>query len=272
MPYRWLIHQDLKRKRQRIREQVFRRVDTVVKDSRALKRRLSDFPAVAEYLAEKFPDVDLSVVDIYVAPPKVMNKAGWEDIGGCYVSDKKVILVKSDINESRKAKGKFQKLMRKICPMDTSMEDVLVHECIHAVSDLIGRSLAKYQHMEEEFVYSNCIEFYYQKGMSDEDIVNNNFLPFCLNDVYHSSQDMSEIFAAVGKSISDVRGMTEEEYQKFLNTHADEIVPMIKDKAQEKAHQMIELYHKYGAQVYKTESNNVVEDAVSLRFSSLDLD
>ena len=269
---RWAINQQISRKRKLAREKVFRQADRVIIHALTEQKQLADFPAVADYLSSKFPDVDLFVIHLYVTPPKVIEKAGWKDIGGCYIRDKRVILVKSEINHHYKAKGKFQSMMRDVCNMKADVEDVIVHEFIHAISDLIGRSLSRYQHMEEEFVYTNCIDFYYKKGMSDDDIVNNNFLPFCLQDIYESTKEMSNIFSKVNRTVDEIRQMTKEEYTRFLNKNAEVIIPLIKMRAQEKAHKMIELYHKYGVQMHKTSSAEVVEDETAMRFSSLDLD
>lgn len=273
IPYRrWAINQQISRKRKLAREKVFRQADRVISHNLTVQKQLADFPVVADYLSLKFPDVDLSVIQLYVTPPKVIEKAGWKDIGGCYIRDKRVILVKNEINHHYKAKGKFQSMMRDACNMKADVEDVIVHEFIHAISDLIGRSLAKYQHMEEEFVYTNCIDFYYKKGMSDDDIVNNNFLPFCLQDIYESGKEMSNIFAKVNRTVDEIRQMTEEEYARFLNKNAEVLIPLLRLRAQEKARKMIELYHKYGAKMHKTSSAEVVEDETAMRFSSLDLD
>lgn len=268
---RWVVSQEILRRRQRARDHIFRRVERVIRSDLTKKKQLSDFPAVDEYLNSKFPDVDLSSILFYVAPPRVIEKLG-KDTGGCYIREKKVILVKNEIVHHQKTKGKFQRMMRDSCTMKADVEDVVVHEFIHAISDIIGRSLSKYRHMEEEFVYTNCIDFYHQKGMTDDDIVNNNFLPLCLQDIYKSPKEMKNIFEHVNHTVDAIRQMTEEEYEAFLNKHANELVPLIRSRAQEKAHKMIELYHKYGAHMHKTSSTEVIEDKTAMRFSSLDLE
>lgn len=266
-----MINQEVSRKRKLARDKIFRRAERVIAHELTQEKQLVDFPVVAKYLNTKFSEVDLSSIKLYVTPPRVIEKSGWKDIGGCYIRGKKIIIVKSKINHHYKAKGKFQQMMRDVCDMKTDIEDVIVHEFIHAISDLIDRSLSKYQHMEEEFVYTNCIDFYYGKGMSDEDIVNNNFLPFCLQDVFESTKEMTEIFAQAGRTRDEIRQMTKEEYGRFLNRNAEVIIPVIRSRAQEKAYKMIELYHKYGAQMHKTSSDKV-EDETAMRFSSLDLE
>lgn len=270
MPYhRWVIHQALSRQRKVERARVYRRADSVINNAQTVRKKLSDFPAVETYLTERFPGVDLSEVAVYVAPPKVIDKAGWKDAGGCYVRDLDIILVKSKMEI--KPKGKFQRLVHELCESHVDVEDVIVHEFIHAVSSKIGRSLARYTHMEEEFVYTNCIDFYKQKGLSEEDIANNNFLPFCLNDVYRSKRDMTAIFSQIGAKIEQLRELTEAEYQKWANSHAEELVPLLKERAQKKAHQMIELYKKYG-DLHKTSADEETDDLAAERFASLEFD
>lgn len=269
---RWVINQKISRRRQLARDKIFCRAERVINHNLTEEKKLADFPVIANYLSSKFPDVDLSPIRLYIALPRVIERAGWKDIGGCYIRGMKVIIVKSEIQHHYKAKGKFHRMMRDVCNMKADVEDIMVHEFIHAISDIIDRSLSRYQHMEEEFVYTNCIDFYYQKGMTDDDIVNSNFLPFCLQDVYESTKEMSSIFAKMDRTTDDVRQMSEEEYLRFLNMKAEMIIPLIRNLAQQKAHRMIELYHKYGAQMYKTSSAQPMGDETTMRFSSLDLE
>lgn len=271
MPRRCIYNQK-RDSHNRARDQIFHIAERVISHRLTEEKKLSDFPSVDDYISSKFPDVDLSPIKLYLSPPRVIEKAGLKDIGGCYIHSLKVILIKNEIQHYYKAKGKFQRLMREACSMRAEVEDVIVHEFIHAVSDLIGRSSARFRHMEEEFVYTNCIDFYHQKGMTDNDIVNNNFLPFCIMDIYDSSKELGGIFAKTNKTLNEIYEMSDGEYQKFSNKNAELIISMIRTKAQEKAHQMIETYHKYGAKMYKTSSTERVEDEVSARFSSLDLD
>lgn len=272
MPYRrWVLNRELGRQRQHELEHMVRKVNRIAKHSVTEAKVVADFPEIQKYLDGRFPDIDISDVKIYMSTPEVIEKEGFKNIGGCYINLLKVILVKNNI-KNKEVRGKFKKMMQESCELDIEPEDVLVHELIHAVSHRINRASSRYRHMEEEFVYTNCIDFYYKKGMSDDDIVNNNFLPFCLQDIYESGKEMSNIFAKVNRTIDEIRQMTEEEYARFLNKNAEVLIPLIKLRAQKKAHKMIELYHKYGAKMHKTSSAEVVEDKTAMRFSSLDLD
>lgn len=272
MPYhRWVINRAISRKRKAERAQLYRCADRVISNKKTERKSLLDFPAVADYLAGRFPDVDLSAVSLYISPPKVIEQAGWKDIGGCYVRDLDVIFVKSKISTHKKSKSKFQRMVHEICDAHVDVEDVVVHEFIHAVSSKIGRALSRYTHMEEEFVYTNCIDFYKAKGLSEEEIADSNFLPFCLNDVYKSPKDMAKILSQLGCSIEEVRELSDFEYQRWANTHAGDLVPLLKKKAQEKAHQMIELYKKYG-EMNRTSVDEKPEDPTTARFSALEID
>ena len=162
--------------------------------------------------------------------------------------------------------------MHDACKMKTDVEDVIIHELIHAVSHKLGRASKKFSHMEEEFVYTNCVDFYKGKGMSEEDMVNNNFLPFCMQDVQSSQSDMAEVFACTNIPLNEVKDLSEQEYTDFCDKHAEVIISSLKAKAKIRGHSMIDLYKKYGVEMYQTEQADPDEDTTSLRFSSLDLE
>lgn len=273
MPYsHWLIshHKSMKARKRQL-EDMRSKVLRITKHPLTLERYISDYPEISAYIDSKFHDVNVADVKIWVADPEVVDKEGFKDIGGCYIDTLKIIIVKNKIGE-KKVRGKFKKMVQKLCVMEVEVEDVIVHELIHAVSARINRASSRYRHMEEEFVYTNCIDFYKQKGMTEEDIVNNNFLPFCLHDVYGSKENLIPVFVAVGSSLVQVQNFSAKQYSVFLNKHAETIVPMIKEIAQKRAYHMIGLYHKYGAEMHLTNAIKPIEDPTSMRFSALDLD
>ncbi len=268
-----LYHRELSKQRKHQLEKLRRKAKTVIQNSQTIKLCIeTDFPKIDQYLRGKFPEVDISDVDVYTSPSQVFNRA-WKGMGGCYIDVLKTIFVKNKIgNKIGEKRNKFQKLMDECCKMSVDVEDVLVHELIHAISHKIGRASSKYRHMEEEFVYTNCIDFYHDKGMTDDEIIDNNFLPFCVHDVYSSRSDLNEMFSRLSSSLSDVQKMTNGEYKRFLSKHATVLVPAIVKRARERARHMIDLYNKYGVEMYRTAPVDPQEDKTSLRFSSLDLD
>jgi hypothetical protein len=272
MPYyrQWEIDQytsNLRKKElARLTVNAYKVIDSPWTDSKTV----SDFPVVEKYLLDHF-HIDLSDVPIYVADLGEIERAGWKNIGGCYIRHLGIILVKSDDKTTLPPpKGLFEDLLRKRCSVAATTEDIVVHELCHAISHRIGRSASKYSHMEEEFVYTNCIDFYKQQGMTEWDIINDNFLPFCMHDVYSSRRDMITIFGAVNVSLAQIQKMSESEYRTFLDKNAETLIPIIKRKAQEKAKHMISLYQEYGKNMSQTTAVN--KDDASLRFASLDLD
>lgn len=267
---RWAHNRKASKKRQQELASFRRRVNRIIKNSKTEKKSLIDFPAVYEYLSTKFPDVDLSDIRVYIAPPEVIQQRGWPQIGGFFVKETKDIFVKDEIRGA-KSKGRFDKIMKMLCPIDVAVEDVVVHEFIHVISHKIGRASSRFEHMEEEFVYANCIGFYKEKGMSEEDIVNSQLLPFCTNDVFQSYKSMSSIFHEIGVSMSDVEHLDEKEFQQFCNKHAEVLVPAIKIKAQTRGNSMIELYRQFGQEMEMTSEAMVIDNPVAARFASLEL-
>lgn len=266
----WLLCQKYGDIRRLEMERLKEKTDKIIRHSDTVQKQISDFPVVDKYLKIKFPDVDISDVLLYVTSPTVMSKYGWFDIGGCYVDAFKMMFIKNDFLTVPKVSGRFKKLMQASTAMKLDVEDVLVHEGIHAISSKMGRSLAKYTHMEEEFVYTNCIDFYRQKGMDNEQIINNNFLPFCIYDVYRSKADLKDIFAGVGFSVATMLKMEKQAYWKFMNNNAENLIPAIIKKAQDKARKMIELYNQYGSSTYRSESIQEINDTD--RFSAMGME
>lgn len=267
----WALHREHSKERARQRDMFRRRVQKIIDHPKTIQKKLRDFSAVHTYVVNRFPEVDLSDLEIYVSPAYVIQQNGWPQIGGCYVKETGTILVKNKIRSSKK-KGKFDKLMAEHCPTEVDVEDVVVHEVIHAVSHRINRASCKFKHMEEEFVYCNCIDFYKQKKMTESEIVDSNLLPFCINDIYSSRSDFQAVFREAGLLFEEVEDLDNKEYQQYCNTHAEELVPVIKKKAQEKGHQMIALYGQYGDRMNMIGEAPDIEDPSAARFASLELD
>ncbi len=266
----YLINREISKARKRELEKYRKKIDRIAAHDLTFENKIEDFSEIQKYLASRFSQIDISDIKIYVADPEVVNKEGWKHAGGCYIDVLKVILVKNKI-ENPTVRGKFNKMMQESSFMEVEVEDVVIHELIHAISHRMNRASSRFSHMEEEFVYTNCLDFYKQKGMTEDDIVNNNFLPFCVQDVY--SSEMSDVWKSINKTSSEIREISADQrkYTALLNRHAEIIVPLIIKKAKEKAYRMIEMYHKYGSEMYQT-SDEVIKDSSSLRFSNLDLD
>jgi uncharacterized protein Yka (UPF0111/DUF47 family) len=184
-------------------------------------------------------------------------------IGGCYIPHLRTILIRDNPNilSSKEQTNKFDQLISKY-RASVDVDDVLVHELLHAVSAKMGRASRRFEHMEEEFVYTNCIDFYKQKGMTEDDIVNKNFLPFCMQDVFSVSREFKKVLSCIGDTSKFYNGTTNE-VESFLSDNAEQLVKEIVKRAKELGQQMINLYNG---------NRNKVEmvDNTELRFSNLD--
>ncbi len=233
-------------------------------------------PTITEFVDEKFPGTDISGIKIYQTSHNAIKALKIGSVGGCYIDALKMIFVLStdSLNREERVTGKFSKLLMKQAHAPLEMIDILVHETLHAVSSLMGRATQQFTNAEEEFVYTHCVDFYHQRGMSDDDIVHTHFLPFCLNDVLSNKEGMSEIFWKLkGERRLQVvpwqKDYDRYQYEKFVNKHADFLVPEVINAAKEKANTMIECYHKYGCRSVRAEDVNHNQ---SIRFQSLNFD
>lgn len=234
---------------------VSQRVKKVVAES--IEERVSDYPDVDNYLRLRFPNVDISDIPIYRANEAIFEKTGWGAVGGLFVPWMELVLIKDKSlgEKTRKPRGRFDKEMMKHS-LTADPQDVIVHEMIHAVSHRAQRSSARFTKMEEEFVYTNCIDFYKGRGMNEDQVIDNVFLPFCIMDVKENRSDMDKVLCVVfdsGVETVDFWDLTmavdsdgRKKLSQFLNNNAEKIVEAIVAAARAKGRQMIDCYHLYG--------------------------
>lgn len=221
-------------------------IERIVKSLRAKKDTFIKPPPeeILAYIAEKFPEVDVSKVPIYICNHADMAKVGFAHMGGCYIHHLGLILVARFITANKSSRNKFERLMKKYQATATTT-DIIVHELFHAASAKMERSSRKGVHMEEHFVYSNCIDFYKRKGMSEDDIINNNFLPFFIEDVFTLRGEMQKIIRSLsddGINVDDYYA-DKESQRKFTSRNAEVLVEKIVSRARKMGHRMIKLHN-----------------------------
>lgn len=177
-----------------------------------------------DFCYNRNPDVNLNEVKAYEVPNKYMDEVDLlRSCGGCYVPSLQIIIIKkgkskeSFKNNIDKNIGKYR--------IECSHEDVFAHELFHAISHASGRCTRKFTGMEEEFVYQSTIDWFKDKGYSDDDIVEKYFLPFTLQDVLQNSYNKIALEfiekSKVDKNIllwsKDTGGFLEDNAEKFVN-------------------------------------------------------
>lgn len=247
-----------------------RRSKKIIRHPLTVKKFIKDFPLVNTYITSKFSGVDISEIPIYIASNVAMDKNGFGDCGGCYISaPEKLILLKKNIRMGggSKSQPRFDRVLQNKIKCKVITEDVLVHEMIHAVSDASNMSGRQFTFSEEEFVYTNSVDFYVQKGMSDEQIVVGNFLPFCTKDVIQTQ--LRDVLFSVDPDLdfSDYPLML-----KYCDKNANRVTDIILDRAKDMGRQMIALYRKYGALVAPSSVDVTEATQIENRFSGLDMD
>lgn len=248
------------------------RVQSIISHHLTTCYTISDYPEIHVYLDNLFPDIYLSDVNIYISSREIMDKYGFKQCAGCYVPHMQVVLVKEGIEKGgyEPAQNKFDESMQRQLSVSIKVEDVIVHELIHAVSHRIGRAgNNKFVFGEEEFVYTNCVDFYRGKGMADDTIINSTFLPFCVNDVLRDEAAMCHLWSTTGIPVS-YKNSDQTVIERELDKNAEFLSQAVIQVATSRAQKMIELHEKYGRQ--RVNTNVVPDTSFTSRAQTLDLD
>lgn len=274
------IHQilnDQQKTRDSYRQETERRSQIVIRSGPG-KESVLDYPDVYDYLVSLFPQVDISDVPIYRGSPASFKQAKWTGVGGLFIPWIATILVKDGSlgEESKYPRGRFARRMWEFNAV-LENDDVVLHECLHAISHKSGRSSSKHTHMEEEFVYTNCVDYYRSfKGMTDDDIIKKIFLPFCVQDIVSVRKEIDVILGRLWQSgvpridYWDLAKYNRKELSKFRNKNADFLVNEIVKAAELRGKQMIECYENFGrGNVLSSESE--ISD-VGMRIASINMD
>lgn len=250
------------------------RMNRIIKHETTQKTSILNYPEILSFIRNSFPDVDISSVPVYISDGLVMAKHGLSGMNGCYIAFLKTIFIRKDPNVCDNAKGKFAKILaEKIkCPLE--IDDIVVHELLHAVSNHMERVNFQYVNSEEDFVFGNSVEYYRSKKMSDNDIINKVLIAFCVNNTLGNKKAMSKIFAELKqqKSLSKVpweAAYSDSEYLSFMNKHADVISDILIEFSKEEGLKMLQSYDNARK---RTERPSSFEFNNTGRFGLLDLE
>lgn len=207
------------------------------------KQWVHHWPEIHTYL-QKF-GVNVESVPIYRCSVLQFERAGLGCAGGCFIPSVCSVFIKDQGEKSEPSKNRFDQVISKYS-LKASVDDIVVHEMLHAVSFLLRRSSNKNVHMEEEFVYMNSIEYYLSKGMSEDEIVKKIFLPFSMQDVLMSTKYMNEFVLEINPAVN-FSALPEDKKMSFLNNNAEAISEKIYNKGHSLGMEMVRYFKMNGA-------------------------
>lgn len=140
-----------------------------------------NFKKAFSYIEDKFPNYDISGVNIYVAQGKFLKMVGYDGVGGFFERvNKNIVIADSPIISS------YSEISAKI-----TIDEVLVHELIHYVSDIQLKSTFDV-YKEEEYAYGNSYDYLSDKGYTDDEVIRNNFMPYFFQYVYYQNPQLNK--------------------------------------------------------------------------------
>lgn len=240
--WKWAMTHQMIKEQAALKKKFLSEINKILNHPKTQKLELSAYPKVLDYISEKFPGVDVLTVDARIISHEATKGTELHYAGGFFVESQNLLVVKDQIKKY--TRGKYNKLMTSYYGTP-EFEDILLHELLHVVSAKVQRSSRLHSHMEEEFVYANCIDFYKRKGMTDASIISDNFFPFLANDVWKNSSDIKYVLKGLA-SLDELAAMTKRARDKFINANAELLVNRVADRATAKGWQMFEVYNKYG--------------------------
>ena len=284
--YHWgVTRSKIKRENDDIRKKLIAKlistVNKIINHPDTVKKSIADWPNVYQFIKGQFPSIDVSDLPVYQVSVPVMSRYGFDECGGCYIDDMKLILLKDKIEIHKKPKGKFAQKMHTMLNENIDPEDIVVHELLHAISfktrSLSAASLRwyespyggiKYRSSEEEFVYTNCMPFYRSKGISDDQVIKSIFMPFCIFELTSDKDFISKIFEQLNMQMPQ----DDKEFSRVINKHADTIISCIIEESHKRAQHMIDLYDKYGCKSIPAMDKNLIDDNIVSRLDYLDME
>ena len=206
-----------------------------------------DMVEAYSYATSGHPSDLLKSVIAYLVPWKTMDQfKEFESAAGCYIPAVERILVKKGKNGSIVSKSKVAKFLMKHS-IEVSEEDAFVHELYHAVSHATGRKTRKFVSLEEEFVYTRTIKWFLNKGYSENEVVEQYFFPFVMQDVLKSKKNeiVLEIADEMGLVITQDQVSDFDFVNNFIEDHAESFVSKAAVRARAMGRKMLQSASEY---------------------------
>jgi hypothetical protein len=166
-----------------------------------------------------------------------LKKLGYYGLGGFFERLLKTVVINKDMSFDGDSA-----FLGKI-----SVDEAIVHELLHYVSDLSGIKKTSVE-IEEEFAYSNSLNYLRSKKYTDKEIINNNFLPF-LSGLINSNPIIKDVLIKNNEMYEKFLLKSEKSQKRILKQYEKEINEEIRKQAYKKGQELIEVFDNKGKKV-----------------------
>lgn len=193
-----------------------------------------NYPKSFDYVDKLFPKAGVRNAMVYECDRKFLNKFGYRGIGGLYSKVDKVIVIPDNLNFPQKGR-----IWNKVCA-NITLDEVLVHELLHFASDSQIKNTKSIQ-LEEEFAYGNSVGYLRSKGHTDDEIVDNNFLPYLMT-IVNKEEITTKVLVKNDISLEQIKAMDVSSFTNLTIKFNREIFYEAKRVAREMGHKIISIY------------------------------
>jgi len=210
-----------------------------------------------DYVDKLFPHSNVKDVILYKVTATSMDRCGFGHAGGFYDRFYKTVVFTS--KKPKKIKGT-------VCAK-LYADEVIVHELLHYCYFDQKKSSVSTE-INEAFAYGWSLGYLRKKGYTDEQIIEDNYLPFYFGQV--KDEAVKIILIGEGITVSQYNSFSTYKKQKTMQRLDKKIFKKSKEMAVERARDIISIYSK---KIEQGSISNSKENISRGRdFSILDLD
>jgi len=238
-------------------KEIIKSIEKIRQSAGTKQVRYPEYAESFDYVDKLFPHSCVKDVVLYKATAKTMERCGFGFAGGFY--DKFYKTVVFTTKKCEKIPGKVSAKLY--------ADEIIVHELLHyCYFDQMKSSVSK--SLNESFAYGWSLGYLREKGYTDEEIIENNYLPFYFGEVKNDA--IKAVLINDGITISKYNNFSNYKKQKTMQRLEKKMFKKAKEMATERAKKIINIYSK------KIEQGSISNSRENLSkgrdFSILDLD
>lgn len=225
--------------RQRAREQyeLLRKNCDRIKRIALKQISYDDMPVPFDYVYKLFPYTDVKDVGIYKVARRDLDKMGFVGAEGFHDTISKMVVVSgASRSSSRRSVNRKYNVVAKV-----STDEVIVHELCHYCHTKMGRR-SESRTILEEFAYGWSLGYLRQKGHSDKDIIEFNYLPFLFGESMNEAT--INILARNEIGVDEYNAFSSYRKKECSRKYGSQIFLRAKELAMEKGWKIVEVYSK----------------------------